>query len=160
MEEIHNLQSISQTNWSSRDFPLCSRHLARAQQQTLHQVAFLFPLPESQPYALKIDFTPIWDEWAFLNVYDMLKKKKKTSKGKIWLTKYLLIYSWSSEVITFVPCFRTKRADFNTYLRPTAQHSRVKGYHSCWMDKPHTVAFSRRHKNTKAHRSVRSKRLP
>lgn len=77
MEEIHNLQSIFQTNYSRGDFPLCSRHLARGQQQTLHQVAFLFPLPESQSYASKIDFTPTWDEWAFLNVYDMLKTKKQ-----------------------------------------------------------------------------------
>lgn len=162
MEEIHNLQSISQTNWSRRDFPLCWRHLARAQQQTLHQVAFLFPLPESQPHASKIDFTPIWDEWAFLSVYDMLKKekkKKKSSKGKVWLTKYLLIYSWSAEAITFVSCFRNKCADFNTYLRPTAQHFRVMGYHSCWMDKPHIVAFPRRQKY-KVYRSVRNKRLP
>lgn len=161
MGEIHNLQSISQTNWMRRDFPLCSWHLARAQQQTLHQVAFLFPLPESQPYASKIDFTPIWDEWAFLNVYDMLKKKNlKGSKGKVWLIKYLLIYSWSAEVVTFVSCFRNKRADFNTNLRPTAQNFRVLGYHSCWMDKPHTVASSSRHENTKVHRSVRNKRLP
>lgn len=145
MDKIHNLQSIFQTNYSSSDFPLCSRHVGKSVTRGVTPSGPFVPTPWVTTLCIKDWFHAYLGWMSFPKC--LRQKKHQQGEGMTHQVFANLLLIFRSYYICIL--FQKQTGRFPTLisdLQHTALSSQATG---CWRDKTTHSSLLQETENTK-----------